>query len=1054
MSKKVKTNVAPKSAKSLLVSIIPVASALVLIFIVASIMMIISNNNDKKPALKGANDVYFTYDKLEVTKGDLYANMKIEYGAAELIRLVDEKLYAKEIAAIDEEALYLYILDNIFGVEDLKDYEGDAQEEWDTVIDSLRMNNLIKEDEVDDRDVDNKDSKVWKVVKDNYRLQFARNEWAKKAYVEQYKAEKEAKEEELFTEKQIEDAYSKYYESTTYGLFIPFTSEAAAKAMMEKYGINTQSSTSINEKGWISSEFDYNSNADKDTYKLSDKEVMDIFFNMYNEVLGYYAENGAVIDLTKDLDKSINQSRVFYNGVHAIEKAISDLGTISGKVTLPTEVTVTGGTNISVAWELVENTVLALENNVLTLKSTEASSTSTNVTLKATLTMKVSETETYTTTVSISQSVKVTNPVANDKVIENPTIEVVEKYVLSTEFMDSFQDEEKEANKYSQFKWTPSELIAIDTKLNSYLKAGGTLDPIVDHDDYAELYESYTVAPIKGTTYYYLMIKFAEVPCEELEGNETVKNDLIEKLLEELQTDNNIEKMIYENRNKAGLQIFDKYIEAIYEYNYDTFFTSTLKLTEGDYDAFKISKKKSKDVVASFKVNGQKVEIKVNDLYSSLEEKYGVSTVISALNQYQIVGNDEYNKFYNPYTGKVHNKKALEELLESEISSFRKNFELDYFTYSYLSYYGFIPNFPASYGWNDFRNDYFGVSTDKDLLTSSNFGGYIYADALDLYKDAILESGEKTKDELIKEAMDKAQADFYSLNVLNLIVSIDTNYDGTYDTNDVDGDDDNWTTTQNEQAVLLAKKIYEKAPETLKATLSDQLNAVVTEYNAAANDDPTWGSYKKLGLVVKFETVNTYTNTSNLVPEFLDQLSILWDKIEKAELIGETLDSPLVSEAPFETSYGYHHIAVTGSTKATELPTEEQIAAYKAYLEYTEVKNSTYKFMEKEIEAAKKAYKDALVAAGLEVEEDKNGIITTTLDEATTKLLQSTYDAAVSEVEGGNELTNATLDFLNGGIEGKKFSFKNNNDERISQLQVVIDVTKANLEKETEGGNN
>lgn len=1048
MSKKAKTNATPKSTKTLLFSIIPVVSALVLIFVVATVVIIATNANDKKPTFKGEDDIYFTYEDLEVTKGNLYTNMKIEYGAAELIRMIDEKLYASEIAKIDEDALYLYILDSLFGVEDLEDFEGDLQEEWNKVINSLRMNNLLKDSDIDDKDINNKDSKIWKVVKDNYRLQYARNEWAKKAYVEKYKADKEKAEEDLFTEKEIEDAYSKYYESTSYGLFIPFTSEAAAKAMMDKYGINTQNSTSINEKGWISSEFDYNSNADKTDYKLTDKQVLDIFYNMYNEVLGYYAESGKVIDLEKHLDKTINQSRVFYNGVNEIKESISDLGTISGKVTLPTEITVTGGTNIAITWELVENTVLALENNVLTLKSTEDATSSTSVTLKATFKMNVSETETYTTTLSLTQSVKSKATPEADKVIENPTMEAIEKYVLSTEFMDSFQDEEKEPNKYSQFKWTGSELIALDTKLNSYLKYDGTLDPIVGHDEYAGLNECYTVAPVKGTNYYYLMIKFAEVPCEELEGNETVKADLIEKLLEELQTENNINKMIYENRNNAGLQIFDKYLEAIYEYNYDTFFTSTLKLSEGDYDAFEISKKKSKEVVASFKAGEETVEITAEQLFNSLEEKYGVSTIISALNQYQVVGNDELNKFYNPYTEKVHNKKALKELLEGEVSSFRKNFELDYFTYSYLSYYGFIPNFPASYGWNDFRVDYFGAQTDRDLLVSSNFGGYVYNNALEALKDKVYPN----MDELVKAEMDKAQADFYSLNVLNLIVSIDTNYDGTYDTNDVEGDDDNWTKEQNEKAVELAELIYEKAPETLKATLSDQLSAVVTEYNEAATDDATWGEYKALGLVVKFETSQTYTNSSSLVEEFLDQLSVLWDKIEAADLVGETLDSPLLSEKPFESSYGYHHIAVTGSTKATELPTDEQIAAYKAYLDYTEVKDLTYKFMEDEIEAAKKAYKDALVAAGLEVEENEDGQITTTLDETTTKLLQSTYDAAVSEVEGGDELTNNTLDYLTKGVEGG-FSFKDKNDEKINLLKVIIEITKEDLAKDAEGGN-
>ena len=748
---------------------------------------------------------------------------------------------------------------------------------------------------------------------------------------------------------------------------------------------------------------------------------------------------------------SVNYSRVFYTAVREVKKAVEAV-TISGKVVLPTEIELTNGTKISIKWEMNENTLLNLENeNALTLKTTEVASSTSKVSVKATVTMNVSEEETYSTVETLNVSVQKLSEDKEDKTIAAPKVELYKKYVLTQDFMDSFEDDEKQANEYSKFKWTGSELIALDSKLNTYLKAGGTLIPMVGHDEYAELYQSYTVSPVKGTNYYYLMIKFFEVPCAELENNETVKNDLIEKLLEELATDSNIEQMIYKNRNDAGLQIYDKYLEAIYEYNYNNFFSSA----KVEYDNFKISKKKTTKDVASFKVDGKKITIKADELYTSLEEKYGVSTIISAVNQYQIVGNASYNKYYNPYTGKVANKKALEELLEGEVSVFRQNFEQDYFTIPYLSMYGLIPNFPATYGWNDFRNDYFGVKTDKLLLTSANFGGYIYNDALKAFKeDAFVEKDASgnitvTRDSLIIEEMKKAVEEYYSLNVINLIVSLDSNFDGTYDKNDPENKNDKWTAEQDKGAQDLAKLMFEKAPETLKANLSDQLTAVVEEYNAAALNDSTWGYYKSLGLVVKFGPFKeAYTNTSSLVPEFLDQLKVLADQIKAYELVGETLDSPLVSAEPFQTSYGYHHIAVLASSKATELPTDKQIAAYKAYLEYTEVKDSTYKFMKDEIEAAKKAYADALKAAGLEVKEDKDGKITTTLDEATTKLLQATYDAAASTVDGSDTITNKTLDFLTSGIESTKFVFSNNNDDRINQLKAVIEITKANLEKD------
>ena len=570
-----------------------------------------------------------------------------------------------------------------------------------------------------------------------YRLQFARSTWARDAYVAQWKEDKLAENaknevenpEALFTEKELKEKYEAEYQAKSYALFIPFTSEAAAKAMMAKYGINTQSSTSINQYGWISSEYDYNKNDtnSKNSYKLTNQEVLEIFYNMYNEVYAHYTldaegNTSKIIDLAKDIDTTINHKAAFNEVVKNLQDELEDV-IVKGTVTLPTEVVVKDGINVTIAWNVVENSYVAINANKLTLKSTEVG-TKGGFDLKATVTLTVNAEETYTKELEFDCQSEVTEE-ADDVEIKLNEVQAEKKYTLTTSFMDSFQEEEN-ANDYSQFVWTSSELSAIDSKLNSNLKYGGSLEPIVGNDSYAEFYKSYTVAPVKGTNFYFLMIKFAEVEAVEFES---VKAELEEKLLDELKTDNNESKMIYEKRSDANLKIYDKYLEAIYEYDYTNFFETTLKLT--DYKKYEESKKNQKQVVASYEVDGNKVEITAEELFKSLEEKYGVSIVIDFINSYQIVGNKEYNKFYNPYTEEVYNKKALKELFEGEVSSFRNNFELDYFTYSYLTYYGFIPNFPGSYGWNDFRQDYFGAYSDRELLTNSAFGGYIYNDALE-----------------------------------------------------------------------------------------------------------------------------------------------------------------------------------------------------------------------------------------------------------------------------------------------------------------------------------
>ena len=1098
MSKKKKTNAAPKTAKKALLSVIPVFSAILLIFVVGIVVVLVSNANNKRPTFNGADDIYFEYGDMQVTKDELYTNMKIEYGAAELIRLIDEKLYAKEIEATKtpemEEELVLFILDSLFGFEskdELEDNE-DNQKVWDELIDSLKMNNLITDAQIGTDEnatkVTNFESTVWAVVKDHYRLQFARTNWAKDAYVEQWKnnkleenAENEVENPEaLFTDKELEEKYKAEYEPKSYGLFIPFTSEAAAKAMMAKYGINTQSSTSINQNGWISDEYDYNKNdtSSKSSYKLSNQEVLTIFYQMYNEVYGHYLTDPtkAIIDLeegTTDIDTSINHQAAFNEAVRNVENEFEEL-IVKGTVTLPTEVVVKDGINVAITWLVVENDYVACENNQLTLKSTEVG-TKGSFELKATITLTVNENETYTKEVAFDAQSEVAEE-ADNVTVTVADVEAQVKYTLTTAFMDSFEDEENQPNEYSQFAWTSSQLNAIDSKLNSNLKYDGSLEPIVGNDDYAEFYKSYTVAPVKGTNFYFLMIKFAEVETVEFES---VKAEIEEKLLEELKTDNNASKMIYEKRYDANLKIYDKYLEAIYDYDYTNFFETTLKLT--DYKKFENSKKKQKSVVASFEVDGKTIEITAEELFNSLEEKYGVSIVIDFINSYQIVGNKEYNKFYNPYTEEVYNKKALKELFEGEVSSFRNNFELDYFTYSYLTYYGFIPNFPGSYGWNDFRQDYFGAYSDRDLLTNSSFGGYIYTKALDalkekVYLDAHAENADQTYDELLKalitDQIEVIEQEHYSLTVVNLIISLDRNYDGTADNPLEEGV---WTESQTLLAKELAELMYEKAPETLKATLAEQLTAIVAEYNDAAHNDEVWGKYKKAGLLAKAESANTYTNTSSIVEEFADELQVLWDEIKANGMLGKTLDAPLLSEEPFPSMYGYHHIAVVSTTEVTPLAEKEaQIELYYALTEYNAIKDNTYSFMEEEIEAKKVALELLLEKYGYNLELSKKenltdeekeilaeskadflekygfDVDTLAFNEETQKALTTYYDAALTEVEGGDEMTNFTISVL----KGQTFEFKANKEVRNAQLQKIVEVTEKTLAEEAEEGEN
>ena len=341
-------------------------------------------------------------------------------------------------------------------------------------------------------------------------------------------------------------------------------------------------------------------------------------------------------------------------------------------------------------------------------------------------------------------------------------------------------------------------------------------------DANSDFVSSYTMKPISCGNYYFLVLKAAKVtgPNQEEKASE-IEAGLIEELFAE--NDNNIDRMIYERRHDAGLEIYDRYIEAVYDYQYTYFYETTLKETE--YDKFENSKKKQTSIVAKFSVDGKEKTITADELFKSLAEKYAVSVSIDLINEYRVV-TSKFNTVYNPYSGLGEDTDLFKEILENEVGNFRKNFESDYFTYSYLSYYGFIPNFPAEYGWKNFQKDYFGAYSDEELLVNANFGGSVYSEALtklteSLYTDVEYSAtDDENKASQVYKEMEETFNEWYGLNVVNLIVGIDTNYDGNFEQQSEKDEDTNeftktdWTAEQKDLAVKLMADIQKYLPQT------------------------------------------------------------------------------------------------------------------------------------------------------------------------------------------------------------------------------------------------
>lgn len=1033
-------NEKPMTGKDVIKRTIPVAIALLLIAVIAIIVMSVKNCGNKTPQLKNSDEIYIEMGDLKVSKERLYTYMKQQYGMSELLRLVDNQLYAKDMEAVKQEDLDKYIIENVFtskslnADEDKQAIKDANKEDFEKIIDSLLMNNLLKKEDVND-DPYATDSKVWEVLRKYYKLQYARREWAKTAYVDKLK--KDAKDDgdkhtysDIFKDEDMETYFKDNYSGTVYGFFIPFTSEAAALKAMNRAGINTNSSV-LSEKGWVKSSYDYNSAKLTDDDYLTPAEVYKAFINMYNEV---YKGQGREIDPTVYAEK-ISYTKTLSKVISAITLA-SDVNKkdVKGDFILPLEVEVAGYEKATIEWSFAEETTCLTigEDGKVTYTSPESDTT---VTLNA----KITFTENNTKTVSYELKVKKT---------EEKESEVVWTVAPVEPFMEFDVDVLKEQDV--DYVWTTAKLKEINSTLSTYMKQDSTYLKIEDSAD--DFYKSYTIKPISCGNYYFLMIKFKQTVGDNLSD---VKAEIEEKKVEELfsSNDNNINRMIYQRRHDAGLKIYDCYIEAVYDYQYTYFFETTLKLT--DYDKYEDSKKKEESVVARFTVDGKEQTITADTLYEELSDKYGVSISVDLISQYRLISNEKFNTIYNPYTGEVMDKDSYRELLKTEIGNFRKNFEIGYFTYSYLSYYGFIPNFPASYGWSNFKKDYFGAFSDEELLTNSNFGGSVYSEALKAYKETFYsdaKAGEEANWENtdVYKAMKKAYDEWYGLNVVNLIVGIDTNYDGTMDQQSNKDKDANtfvtttWTDGQKELAKELIELVKVLLPQAAKSSVYDKLEEIRTVYNEAdlVDDGPAtadstiynhnyFAKFKRAGLVLKLENAADYNNSSSLVEEFLDELEKMYKEV-KANGEEGVFDVAYASD-PVETMYGFHLIYALNIGDNTELPTFDEIITYNLVQQASKYANSAVDYKIKLYDEAVKALKEK----GIEYTSDYK------MDEAVTKRITAWYTPAVSEVAGDKVLSKDLIDYL----EANKANIKANNQAEFNRLlDIIIEVSKKDLE--------
>lgn len=1051
MSEKVLTG------KTALRRVLPVA-IVILIIVLVSVIFVSVKNSAPNPEISDKDSAYLTIGNYKITKERLYTYLRKNYGVTELARIVDEKLLADEVASVTDEELKQYIIETLYDVEydpeyvystDIKDFHEDPTEKWNDLLDSLIVSGKLKESERDNLTVANA------AVKDYYRVDCAREKYAK-AYLMKKIEEigKSTSNGLIFTDSEIESYYNENYGGKSTGIYIPFDSETQALRVMKKFGINTDSSVLEDEKGWVSSSYNPADPRSEIEY-LTPEQVLTTFIKMYNYMMKYY-NGGSDILNAADVTTKISYASAVAKALDGLDVEL-DVKTASFNLPASTKVVDSEGNEkgvINFTYKL-ENYTSSDEKTYLTVSDTAESgnytvtvtrpdgmATSERVYLTATATYKYGEEETEVKTDTRRFTIKVYKTLDESATITNAAKDVELQYIIGD--ISAIKNFESD-NENISFNWSYKDLNEFDTTLASYLKYDSTKLELTEL--YDQFYKSYTVEPIKGTNYYFLCIKLDEEAdtelifeddedyedrtAEEIAASNALKAEIVEAMKKDLIEDNDISRVLFENRTKHNLVIYDRYLEAVYKYNYDTFFNTTLSVT--DYLPFRKTKDNSKTVVAEFRVGKKTVKVTADELYKALEEKYGVLVSIDFMDDYNLLNNQAYNDVYNPYTGKVMNEKEYKAALKSEVASIKKNFEYDYFTNSSLANYGFIPAFPSEYGWKNFVHDYFVAFSDEELLANRSFGGSIYTDAQTKFTKTLYSQIDK-----VMEKINESFAEYYSVNVMNLVISLDYNLDATPDTNIVSGketaydDKTNWTPELKALAVELAELFVALAPQTNSSALSDQMTALVTEYNKAI---PTYdnesldvllekaktesiytynffGKYKAAGLKLKWETSATYDNSSSIVEEFSDKLKEIYDKIDAEGLVGETIEAPYFSEVAFETSYGYHMIAVTGTTAPVEIPVNARdIITKYLYINYTD----------DEIDALEGEEYDKLAA----LTDDEKSFI------------DKWYTPATTEMSGTNPLGLALVELRKAAMSEIKFE-NNDNLERYNSITEIL----------------
>lgn len=842
--------------------VLPVLIGLVVV-IAATIIIAIASTPKKSAKVENPNDTFVTIGDYEITNQKMYEVLKSQYGINKAVELIDTALL-KDVV-VDPAEKEKIINEVKYG----EDYEKLTPEERE-LKDKVYANNLVLSGYRTEAEVAAYEDLVCK------RTIKAKELYAKYMESNDYTAE------------EYESAYEELYgtESNALVLYITFATKAQGEKVLEEIGgilsSSIKSSTTSNYNGWenkdkVEIENEIKKLSDERSELVKSKETAETDkVAEIEEQIALKTQEIAALNERLELDaadialayiKVYNYVNAYYAKDFSVDTYFKDGELVAGK-------------------ELLKEGV---HYTIETVKSV----------------------------------------VDNPDTEEDETVEGYRYVKFDTEALETLNQE----NPNCKFLFTEEEASKLDQKEGSTTSTGKFNSTIMGLTAYKDakstLKDAYTTEfKAMASGEYFVAYKFGGEKAVEstLDFSDKAKdeNKPSEELLKELkahlvttQFNDDIEtQMLLGLRQDNDVKFYDRFLNASYKAAYVYLFETTLKLAE--YTPYAENNKTSKTLAFSYKVGEEVVEYTAQKLFELLANQYGPQSTVKLVNAYALLSNAKYNEIYDPYQDKVYDKEAYTNVMSgfnyynllygnlTTVKEYKYAFENGVF-----ESYGF----DESYGWKNFVRDYL-VENDTQFLAGALSQSYAQQNYF----------VEQYDHEKILANMKKLYDEYFSLNVINLLVYVNYDNDATPDEYKVTLEEGETQESWTEAQVLLAKelvaKLYEAkeaVTEESKDTLKEKLEAVVKEYNEASYSDDVWGKYLQAGLKVKTDS-GEYTSSKTTATELLNkEFAVIYQELEKAGTykFGEktAYETPYEYAKTVDTEYGFYRVAVTNAGK-------------------------------------------------------------------------------------------------------------------------------------------